>query len=73
MVEPKGAFYMFPKCPIADDKAFCQAAKKYRILIVPGSTFAGPGYFRLAFCVSEKTVQDSLEGFKALAHEFGMN
>ena len=73
MVEPKGAFYMFPKCPITDDKAFCQAAKKYRILIVPGSTFAGPGYFRLAFCVSEKTVQDSLEGFKALAHEFGMN
>ena len=73
MVEPQGAFYMFPKCPIPDDKAFCQAAKKYRILIVPGSTFAGPGYFRLAFCVSEKTVRDSLEGFKALAHEYGMN
>lgn len=73
MVEPQGAFYMFPKCPIPDDKAFCQAAKKYRILIVPGSTFAGPGYFRLAFCVSEKTVEDSLPGFKALAHEFGMN
>ena len=73
MVEPKGAFYMFPKCPIPDDKAFCQAAKKYRILIVPGSTFMGPGYFRLAFCVSEKTVLDSLEGFRLLAHEYGMN
>ena len=73
MVEPKGAFYMFPKCPIPDDKAFCQAAKKYRILIVPGSTFMGPGYFRLAFCVSEKTVADSLEGFRLLAHEYGMN
>ena len=73
MVEPKGAFYMFPKCPIPDDKAFCQAAKKYRILIVPGSTFMGPGYFRLAFCVSEKTVLDSLEGFRLLAYEYGMN
>ena len=73
MVEPKGAFYMFSKCPIPDDKAFCQAAKKYRILIVPGSTFMGPGYFRLAFCVSEKTVLDSLEGFRLLAHEYGMN
>ena len=73
IVEPKGAFYMFPKCPIPDDKAFCQAAKKYRILIVPGSTFMGPGYFRLAFCVSEKTVLDSLEGFRLLAHEYGMN
>ena len=73
IVEPKGAFYMFPKCPIPDDKAFCQAAKKYRILIVPGRTFMGPGYFRLAFCVSEKTVLDSLEGFRLLAHEYGMN
>ena len=72
MVEPKGAFYMFPKCPIPDDKEFCQAAKKYRILIVPGSTFRGPGYFRLAFCVSEKTVKDSLEGFEKLARDYAM-
>lgn len=73
MIEPQGAFYMFPKSPIPDEKAFCEAAKKYRILLVPGSTFACPGYFRLAFCVSKETVLNSLEGFRQLAQEFGLS
>ena len=72
MVEPQGAFYMFPKSPVADEKVFCEAAKKYHILIVPGSTFACPGYFRLAFCVAKETVVNSLEGFRQLALEFGL-
>ena len=72
MVEPQGAFYMFPKSPVADEKVFCEAAKKYHILIVPGSTFACPGYFRLAFCVAKETVLNSLEGFRQLALEFGL-
>lgn len=73
MVEPQGAFYMFPKSPTPDEKVFCQAAKKYHILVVPGSTFACPGYFRLAFCVSRETVVNSLEGFRQLALEFGLS
>ena len=39
-IKPEGAFYLFVKSPVADEKAFCQAAKKYNILIVPGSSFA---------------------------------
>ena len=69
-IEPQGAFYMFPKSMEADDKAFCAAAKEFRLLIVPGSTFMGPGYFRLAFCVSRKTVEDSLESFRLLAKKY---
>lgn len=65
-VEPKGTFYMFPKCPIADDKAFCAKAKDFRLIIVPGSSFACPGYFRIAFCVDKTTVENSLESFKKL-------
>jgi len=72
IVEPRGAFYMFPKTPTEDEMPFIEAAKEERILIVPGRTFACPGYFRLAFCVSEKTVDDSLEGFRKLARRFGM-
>ena len=68
----QGAFYMFPKSTVADEKVFCEAAKKYHILIVPGSTFACPGYFRLAFCVAKETVLNSLEGFRQLALEFGL-
>ena len=42
-IKPEGAFYLFMKSPIADEKEFCQAAKKHNILIVPGSSFACPG------------------------------
>jgi aspartate aminotransferase len=68
--EPQGAFYMFPKCFIPDDKEFCNVAKEYHLLIVPGSTFACPGYFRLAFCVSHETVQRSLPAFEQLAKRY---
>ncbi|MBQ7916887.1 MAG: pyridoxal phosphate-dependent aminotransferase [Firmicutes bacterium] len=69
-MEPQGAFYMFPKSLEPNDKAFCAAAKEFRLLLVPGSTFAGPGHFRLAFCVSRATVENSLESFHQLAKKY---
>ncbi|HPO35383.1 MAG TPA: pyridoxal phosphate-dependent aminotransferase [Syntrophales bacterium] len=68
-VLPEGAFYLFPRSPIADDRAFVQILKKYRILAVPGSGFLGPGYFRLAYCVREATIEGSRAGFKAAMEE----
>lgn len=70
-IKPQGAFYLFVKSPVEDEKAFCQAAKKYHILIVPGSSFACPGYVRIAYCVAYETIVDSMPGFRALAEEFG--
>ncbi|MFV0342335.1 MAG: pyridoxal phosphate-dependent aminotransferase [Anaerocolumna sp.] len=69
-VKPEGAFYLFVKTLIEDDKAFCEAAKKHNILIVPGSAFGCPGYARIAYCVAYKTIEGALAGFKALAEEF---
>lgn len=69
-IKPEGAFYLFVKSPIADEKAFCAAAKKYNILIVPGSSFACPGYVRLAYCVSYETIVNSLPKFKELVKEY---
>ncbi len=69
-VKPEGAFYLFVKTLIEDDKAFCEAAKKHNILIVPGSAFGCPGYCRIAYCVAYKTIEGALPGFKALAEEF---
>lgn len=60
---PGGAFYFFPKSPTADEKIFVNALLAERILAVPGSGFGLPGYFRLAFCVPEKTIQDSAASF----------
>ncbi|MEI3413043.1 MAG: pyridoxal phosphate-dependent aminotransferase [Blautia sp.] len=71
-IKPQGAFYLFVKSPVADEKAFCEAGKKYNILMVPGSSFACPGYVRLAYCVSYETIVNSLPGFAKLAKEFGL-
>ncbi len=69
-IKPEGAFYLFVKSPAADEKEFCAAAKKYNILIVPGSSFGCPGYVRLAYCVSYGTIVNSLPKFKELSKEY---
>ncbi len=69
-IKPEGAFYLFVKSPVEDEREFCQAAKKYNILIVPGSSFACPGYVRLAYCVSYETIVNSLPKFAELAAEY---
>lgn len=71
-VKPQGAFYLFLKSPVEDEKEFCKAAKKHNILIVEGRAFGCSGYVRLAYCVSKDTVVNSLPGFKALAEEYGL-
>ena len=63
-ITPPGTFYLFPKSPIPDDVAFVQALQEELILVVPGSGFNGPGYFRIAFCVDDDTIVNALPGFK---------
>jgi len=65
-IKPEGAFYLFVKSPIDNDIEFCNMAKKYNILIVPGTSFACPGYIRIAYCVAYSTIENALPGFKSL-------
>ena len=67
--KPQGAFYLFVKSPFEDETKFCEMAKRHHILMVPGSSFACPGYVRLAYCVSYETIQNSLPAFRELAKE----
>ena len=69
-IKPEGAFYLFVKSPVEDEKAFCNVAKKYNILVVPGSSFGCPGYVRMAYCVSYETIVDSLPKFRELMKEY---
>lgn len=69
-IKPEGAFYLFVKSPVENEKEFCAEAKKYNLLLVPGSSFACPGYVRLAYCVSYETIVNSLPKFKELAKEY---
>lgn len=71
-IKPEGAFYLFVKAPIADEKEFCSQAQKHNLLLVPGSSFACPGYVRIAYCVSYEQIERSLPALQALAKEYGL-
>lgn len=72
LVKPQGAFYIFPKSPVADDVAFVRALQTKHILTVPGRGFGTPGYFRIAYCVEDRTIERAMDGFQAVAKEFGL-
>ncbi|HOV88275.1 MAG TPA: pyridoxal phosphate-dependent aminotransferase [Syntrophobacteraceae bacterium] len=61
---PKGAFYLFPRSPLADDIRFVRLLQEENILVVPGTGFGGPGHFRIAYCVDDATIENSLPGFR---------
>lgn len=65
-MKPEGTFYLFPKSSIDNDVKFCEDAKKFNILAVPGSTFGCPGYFRLSYCISYEKIEKSLKAFDNL-------
>ena len=67
---PDGAFYLFAKALIDDDNEFVQAAKEFNILIVPGSAFGCPGYFRASYCISYEKIEKSLAAWTKLAEKF---
>lgn len=62
--EPKGAFYVFPKTPLADDVKFVALLQQEKILTVPGVGFGSPGQMRIAFCIPDDVISRSADGFK---------
>ena len=71
-VRPEGAFYMWIKSPVQDEKEFVAECKKEHILVVPGSSFCYGGYVRLSYCVAYETIVNSLPGFKRVAEKYGL-
>ena len=72
MVKPEGAFYLFPRSPIDDDIEFAKIALKHQILVVPGAGFGAPGFFRIAYCVDNSLIENSLSAWRELAKEVGL-
>lgn len=71
MVKPGGGFYLFPRSPLPDDVEFVRLAQKHNILLVPGTGFGAPGYFRIAYCIDEAIIRRSLPAWEKLAEEAG--
>ncbi len=70
VVEPGGTFYMFPKTLEEDDVAFCEKAKEFNLLIVPGIGFGCPGHARISYCVQTEMLKRSLDAFEKLAKAY---
>ncbi len=71
VVKPQGAFYIFPRCPIADDIAFVhELQQEHHVLTVPGVAFGTPGYFRIAYCVHDRVLEGSLAGLEKAAKKY---
>jgi len=62
--KPKGTFYLFPEAPGGDDGRIVDLLLAQRVLVVPGAGFAMPGYFRISYCVEDRVITNSLEGFR---------
>jgi len=69
-IKPAGTFYLFPRSPIADDVEFADVLKEERVLVVPGSGFDGSGHFRIAFCVDDDVIRNSMPGFKKAIEKY---
>ena len=70
VAQPDGAFYLFVKSPESDANAFCEKAKKYELLLVPGDDFGYSGYVRISYCVATAMIEKSLPAFKELINEY---
>ena len=71
VVKPQGAFYIFPRCPIEDDVTFIRELQnEHHVLTVPGVAFGTPGYFRLVYCVDDRTLEKSMPGLEAMAKKY---
>jgi aspartate aminotransferase len=66
---PEGAFYFFPRSPLPDDVDFVALLRRKFILTVPGTGYGMPGYFRIAYCVPDETIEGSLKGFEEAINE----
>jgi aspartate aminotransferase len=68
VTKPQGAFYMFPKAPIADDLAFVRSLMNDGILAVPGTGFGRSGYIRLSLTIPLASMERALPGFERALH-----
>jgi aspartate aminotransferase len=60
---PQGAFYLFPESPVPDEIPFVQELLEEGVLVVPGTGFGRSGYFRIAYCVDKKVIENALPAF----------
>lgn len=70
-VRPGGTFYIFPKALEESSIEFCNKAKKYDLIFVPGDGFGAPGFFRMAYCIDTGKVKRAMDRLREfVANEY---
>ncbi|OCI30972.1 aminotransferase class I/II-fold pyridoxal phosphate-dependent enzyme [Oerskovia enterophila] len=62
---PEGTFYLFPRSPVPDDRAFESLLAEHDVLVLGGKYFETPGRFRISLTASLETLEASLPRFAA--------
>jgi aspartate aminotransferase len=62
---PEGTFYVLARSPIPDEVAFVAQLAEADVFVLPGSTIAMPGWFRISLTASDAMVDASIEPFAA--------
>jgi aspartate aminotransferase len=64
-----GAFYLFPRSPLADELVLVEALARHGVLVVPGRGFGMEGHFRISYCVPQQVLEGAAAGFRAAIAE----
>jgi len=68
LVQPGGAFYLFPRAPWGTGSQFVEAAIQEELLIIPGGIFSGRDtHFRLSYAAADSTLERGIEVLLRLA------
>jgi aspartate aminotransferase len=61
---PEGTFYLWVRSPDPDDEAFCRLLAEGGVLVMPGTVFEVPGYFRVSLTGTSDMLDRALPGFR---------
>ena len=60
---PEATFYLLPRAPVADDRAFYTLLAEQGVVVLPGHVIELPGYFRISLTATDEMVERSLPIF----------
>ena len=72
-VKPGGAFYLYPEAPGGSGEAFAErAVAEEQLIVVPGTVFGRRDtHIRMAYTVSDQTLERGIAALRRLAHSQG--
>ena len=62
---PEGTFYLLVRSPLPDERVFWSQLAARKVLVLPGTAFEMPGYFRLSLTANTEMIERALPHFEA--------